>query len=92
MRRSRGHTTSVAPRRVRVTQSITVKPDAVPAGETVRAWMPYPARDPGQQENIRFIASTPAQAHDRAGIDAAAHGVLRAAARRRQADDVLGHL
>jgi transglutaminase-like putative cysteine protease len=53
--------TSVAPRRVRVTQSITVEKDAVPAGETIRAWIPYPRANPGQQENIRFIESSPAR-------------------------------
>ncbi|MBB6094763.1 transglutaminase-like putative cysteine protease [Povalibacter uvarum] len=51
--------TSVAPRRVRVTQSITVDADAVPAGETVRAWIPYPRAIPGQHEDIRFIESSP---------------------------------
>ena len=72
------HKTSVAPRRVRVTQSLTVEPDAVPAGETVRAWMPYPRAMPGQQENIRYLASEPAQHTDRARIDAAADGLFRA--------------
>lgn len=52
--------TSVAPRRVRVTQSIEVNADAVPAGETVRAWIPYPRALPGQQEDIRFLSSVPA--------------------------------
>ena len=61
MRCSRASKTSVAPRRVRVTQSITVEPDAVPAGETVRAWLPFPRALPGQQEDIRFVASEPAQ-------------------------------
>jgi transglutaminase-like putative cysteine protease len=51
---------SVLPRRVRVTQSISVKPDAVPAGETVRAWIPYPRSIQGQQEDIRLIESSPA--------------------------------
>jgi transglutaminase-like putative cysteine protease len=55
------HQTSVAPRRVRVTQSITVEADAVPAGETVRAWVPYPRALPGQQEDIRYVSSEPAQ-------------------------------
>lgn len=53
--------TGVAPRRVRVTQSITVEPDAVPAGETVRAWVPFPRALPGQQEDIRYVSSEPAQ-------------------------------
>jgi transglutaminase-like putative cysteine protease len=53
--------TSVAPRRVRVTQTLTVEPDAVPAGETVRAWIPYPRALPGQQEDIRYVTSEPTQ-------------------------------
>ena len=51
---------SVAPRHLRVTQSLSVHADAVPAGETVRAWIPYPRALPGQQENIRFVSSDPA--------------------------------
>ncbi|MEZ0472193.1 transglutaminase-like domain-containing protein [Luteimonas salinilitoris] len=51
--------TSVAPRRVRITQSLTVDADAVPAGETVRAWIPYPRAIPGQQEDIRLVDSVP---------------------------------
>ena len=52
---------SVAPRHVRVTYSITVKPDAAPSGETLRAWLPFPRALPGQQENIRLIESVPAR-------------------------------
>ena len=51
--------TAAAPRRVRVTQSLTVKPEAVPAGETVRAWIPYPRAIPGQQEDIRLLHGHP---------------------------------
>jgi transglutaminase-like putative cysteine protease len=54
--------TSLVPRRVEVTQSLVVKPDAVPAGETIRAWIPYPRDIPGQQEDITWMASTPAGA------------------------------
>ncbi|MGN6521130.1 MAG: transglutaminase-like domain-containing protein [Dokdonella sp.] len=50
---------SVAPRHVRVTQSISVHADAVPAGEIVRAWLPYPREIAGQQEHLRFEASVP---------------------------------
>jgi transglutaminase-like putative cysteine protease len=57
------HSDSVAPRRVRITQSLTVDADAVPAGETVRAWIPYPRAIPGQQDDIRFVSSEPA-AHE----------------------------
>jgi transglutaminase-like putative cysteine protease len=50
---------SVAPRRVRITQSIVVDADAVPAGQLVRAWIPYPRAIRGQQEDIKYVASDP---------------------------------
>lgn len=50
---------SAASRRIRVTQAIEVEADAVPAGERVRAWIPYPRQIPGQQENIQLLASRP---------------------------------
>lgn len=49
----------VAPQRVRVTQSLTVKPDQVPAGETVRAWLPFPRVIPDQQQHIKLLATVP---------------------------------
>jgi transglutaminase-like putative cysteine protease len=52
---------SVAPRHVRVTYSLTVNADAAPAGETLRAWLPFPRALPGQQEDIRLVESTPAK-------------------------------
>jgi transglutaminase-like putative cysteine protease len=56
---SSGHT-SVMPQRVQVTQTLTVDADAVPAGNVVRAWIPYPQAIQGQQEDIEFIRSVPA--------------------------------
>jgi transglutaminase-like putative cysteine protease len=50
----------VAPRRVRITQSLTVNADAVPAGELLRAWIPFPRAIPGQQEGLRLLSSVPA--------------------------------
>jgi hypothetical protein len=50
---------SVLPQRVRVTQTVTVDADAVPAGKTIRAWIPYPRYIPGQQEDIHLVASQP---------------------------------
>ena len=50
---------SVGLHRIRVTQSLTVDADAVPAGETVRAWIPYPRAIPGQQQDIRLVDSSP---------------------------------
>lgn len=52
--------TSVLPKRVQVTQTVTVEADAVPAGKTIRAWIPYPRADKGQQEDIKILASQPA--------------------------------
>ena len=52
---------SAAPRRVRITYSLTANADAVPAGEMLRAWLPFPRVIPGQQENVQLIASTPAR-------------------------------
>ncbi|QDH69856.1 transglutaminase-like domain-containing protein [Marilutibacter alkalisoli] len=51
---------SVAPRRIRARQSLTVDADAVPAGEVLKAWIPYPRAIPGQQEDIRLLATVPA--------------------------------
>jgi len=56
------HSTSVLPRRESVTQILTVNADAVPAGETIRAWIPYPRAIPGQQEDIRLMGSDPGKA------------------------------
>lgn len=53
------HETRAAPRRVRVRQSLSVHADAVPAGETIRAWIPYPRSIAGQQENLHFVGSEP---------------------------------
>jgi transglutaminase-like putative cysteine protease len=55
------HETSVLPHRVRMTQTVTVDANAVPAGETVRAWIPYPQELPGQQDDVRYVASVPAR-------------------------------
>ena len=54
---------SILPQRVQVTQTVTVDADAVPAGKTIHAWIPYPRAIPNQQEDIRFISSQPS-AHD----------------------------
>jgi len=55
------HKNSVLPHRVRMTQTVTVDAGAVPPGETVRAWIPYPQELPGQQDDVRYVASVPAK-------------------------------
>ncbi len=48
----------VLPKRFRVTMTATVKSNAVPAGETVRAWLPVPRRYPFQDQ-LEWLGSAP---------------------------------
>ncbi|MEO8011552.1 MAG: transglutaminase domain-containing protein, partial [Dokdonella sp.] len=56
-----GHERGLASRKLKVTQSLSVHADAVPDGETVRVWIPYPRAIPGQQEHINFRKSQPSK-------------------------------
>lgn len=51
----------VEPKRISIKQSLAVKADAVPAGEMVKCWIPYPRLIPGRQENLTLLGSTPEQ-------------------------------
>ena len=42
---------------VKITFTLDVKADAVPAGETVRVWLPFPF-DNGRQRNIRLLTTS----------------------------------
>jgi len=46
------------PRRVRIKMRVTLKPNAVPAGEIVRAWLPFP-REGDLQTNVKLIRAFP---------------------------------
>lgn len=46
--------------RIQVTYTLTVDSDAVPAGETVRAWLPFPQEIQRRQVNIKLLAASPA--------------------------------
>lgn len=48
----------VAPKHMRIEYSISVDADAVPAGETVRCWLPYPRRDVERQKDVKFISAS----------------------------------
>lgn len=52
---------SVLPRRVRITQSLSVAADAVPPGEMLHAWIPFPRAIAGQQEAIQLLETVPSQ-------------------------------
>ncbi len=53
----RSHTHLAQPKRIRVNYSITVKADAVPDGETVRCWLPFPRTDIDRQQDVRLIST-----------------------------------
>lgn len=46
------------PRKIHVRYTVTVKPDAVPAGETVRCWLPFPRTDQKRQTNVKLIKTS----------------------------------
>lgn len=48
----------VKPVRFTIKYELTVKPDVVPAGETVRAWMPFPREDQDSQREIKLISAS----------------------------------
>ncbi len=48
----------VQPVGLTINYTITVNPDAVPAGESVRCWMPYPKENHPRQNNVKFLSSS----------------------------------
>ena len=57
-----GESRYMDPRTFVVNHQITLNADAVPAGEVVRAWIPYPREIPGQQQHIKLNNSSPGNA------------------------------
>lgn len=49
----------VKPVRFRITYSISVPANSVPAGETIRCWIPYPIEIENRQTDIKYIDSQP---------------------------------
>ena len=49
------------PRHYHVRYTLTVDADAVPAGETIRCWLPYPRSDVPRQGDVHFIAASEAK-------------------------------
>ncbi|MCF2603784.1 transglutaminase domain-containing protein [Parabacteroides distasonis] len=52
------HTAIVEPKRMRITYTLTVNPDAVPAGETIRCWLPFPRTDVARQREVKLLATS----------------------------------
>ena len=46
------------PTRLRVTYTLTVDSHAVPAGELIRCWLPYPRTDQSRQQDVKFISAS----------------------------------
>lgn len=59
----------VLPKRIKITQSMSLEPGVVPPGEKVRCWIPYPRLIPGRQEDITLHGTQP-EAHTLAPADA----------------------
>jgi len=47
-----------SPQRIQITYTLTVKADAVAAGDTLRCWLPYPRRDVPRQTNVKLISTS----------------------------------
>ena len=46
------------PKHFRIRYTITVEPDAVPEGETVRCWLPMPRTDVPRQKNVKLLSTS----------------------------------
>ena len=51
----------VNPVRMKLSYTIIVAADAVPAGETIRCWMPFPRENHPRQQEVKLILTEPAQ-------------------------------
>lgn len=58
----------IHPVRFKITQTLTVKANAVPAGEKIRCWIPFPVEIAGRQTGIKYITSQP-ETHQLAAAD-----------------------
>ncbi len=58
--KSLGQTTS--PVKMKLNYTIEVKPNAVPDGEIIRCWMPFPRQGNARQKNINLLKSDPEKA------------------------------
>lgn len=52
-----GHDT-VMPKRMRVTYTLKVKPNAVPDGKIVRCWLPFPRSDQRRQQQVKLLSAS----------------------------------
>jgi hypothetical protein len=48
----------VVPVVMKIKYTVTVHPDAVPEGEKIRCWMPWPKEKPPRQQNIKLLSTS----------------------------------
>lgn len=56
---SKSHLTE--PKKLKVRYTLTVKADAVSAGETIRCWLPFPRTDVERQKNVKLLSTSESQ-------------------------------
>jgi len=54
---SKSGKTQAPPVNMRVKYELTLKPNAIPDGETVRCWLPYPREDHRRQTNVQLLSA-----------------------------------
>lgn len=47
-----------APKRMRVTYTLTVDTNVVPAGEMIRCWLPFPREDVARQQKVKLLSTS----------------------------------
>lgn len=52
------NTDPVIPVSMTINYTLTVNPDAVPPGETIRCWLPYPKENHPRQKNVRLLSAS----------------------------------
>lgn len=50
----------VVPQKMRVTYTLTVDTNAVPAGEVIRCWLPFPRNDQPRQQDVKLLSTSEA--------------------------------
>ncbi len=48
---------TVMPKHMRVTYTLTVKPNMVPDGKIIRCWLPFPRRDIRRQQQVKLLST-----------------------------------
>ena len=54
----KGKQTTGEPVKMNLTYTLTVDADAVPAGEMIRCWLPFPREDNVRQQNVKLISTS----------------------------------